>query len=172
MPLTILARPAAKPEFQTLASLKTGTGGKWTLTTHPKIGTAYQVQSASATSRILGVGVHPDVSVRVISGARVWTHVGASRSLAGRSVQLQQLTEGQWRTVAKANLNGSSDAIFPVGKGARRRLDVAHRHEREPGRRRSARCLQQAVRLPALGGAALPQRGPGHANGPARPLLS
>ena len=86
------------------------------LTAHPKVGTVYQAQYSGAASRVLGVGVHPDVKVRIISGARVWTHVGAGRSLAGRAVQVQQLTEGQWHTVAKAKLNRDSEAIFPAAK--------------------------------------------------------
>jgi len=71
--LTILSRPAAKPEFQPLASLTTGAGGKWTLMTHPKVGTVYQAQFQGASSRVLGVGVHPVVQARIISGARVWS---------------------------------------------------------------------------------------------------
>jgi hypothetical protein len=112
--LTILARASSKPEFQPLASLTTGAGGKWSLTTRPKIGTVYEAKFAGATSRVLGVGVHPSAQVKVISRGRVWTQIGANRSLAGRSVQAQQLVEGQWRTVAKAKLNGNSVAIFPA----------------------------------------------------------
>jgi len=114
--LTILSRAAAKPEFQQLATLTSGTGGKWMLMTHPKIGTVYRAQYSGASSRVLGVGVHPDVSARIISGARVSTHVGAGRSLAGRFVQVQQLTEGQWHTVAKMKLNGRSEATFAAAK--------------------------------------------------------
>jgi len=114
VPVSILSRQAAKPEFQPLANLTTGTGGKWMLMTKPTIGTVYQAQSAGATSRILSVGVHPDVSARIVSGARVMTHVTAGRSLSGRFVQVQQLVEGQWHTVAKMKLNKSSEATFPV----------------------------------------------------------
>jgi hypothetical protein len=114
--LTLLSRAAAKPEFEQLATLTSGAGGRWTFMAHPKVGTAYQAQYSGASSRVLGVGVHPDVSARIISGARVRTHVGAGRSLAGRDVQVQQLVEGQWQTIAKAKLNVSSDAIFPAAK--------------------------------------------------------
>ena len=65
MGLTVLARPAAQPEFQPLASVTTGTGGKWSLTTIPQVGTVYQAQFNGTTSRILGVGVHPDVRAQV-----------------------------------------------------------------------------------------------------------
>jgi hypothetical protein len=116
MSLTILARPAAKPEFQPLATLRTGTGGHWSLRTHPRIGTVYQAQATNgtaATSRVLGVGVHPSATVRLISRGRMWTHIGAGRSMVGRDVQVQQLTEGQWHTVAKTFLNRNSEAVFP-----------------------------------------------------------
>ena len=39
-------------------------------------------------------------------------HVDAGRSLKGRDVQVQQLVEGQWKTVAKMPLNGGNEAIF------------------------------------------------------------
>jgi len=112
MALTILARPAAKPEFQPLTNLTTRSGGKWTLTTTPKLGTVYQAQFNGATSRILGVGVHPDLTSSLLSRARVMAHVGAGRSLAGRHVQVQQLVEGQWQTVAKLPLNRANEAVF------------------------------------------------------------
>jgi hypothetical protein len=92
----------------------TGHGGRWTLKAQPKVGTVYRAQSSGVASRVLGVGVHPDVRARIISGARVSAHVGAGRALAGRAVRLQQLADGQWRTVAKATLDRNSDAVFPV----------------------------------------------------------
>ena len=112
MGLTVLARPAAKPEFQPLASVTTGAGGKWSLTTMPQVGTVYQAQFNGTTSRILGVGVRPDVRAQVISRARVIAHVEAGRSLKGRDVQVQQLVEGQWKTIAKMPLNRGNEAIF------------------------------------------------------------
>ncbi len=112
--LTILSRSASKPEFQPLATLMPGAGGRWSFRAHPRIGTVYQAQFAGATSRQLGVGVHPDANARIVSRARVWTHVSAGGSLQGRSVQVQQLSEGQWRTVAKQTLNSRSEAVFPA----------------------------------------------------------
>ena len=116
LPVSVLARPAAQPEFQPLANLTTGAGGRWSLTTQPQVGMVYQAQSGGAQSRMLSVGIHPDASVRIIGGARVWTHVAAPRSLAGRFVQVQQLTEGQWRTIAKATLNSDNVAVFDAAQ--------------------------------------------------------
>jgi len=112
MGLTVLARPAAQPEFEPLASVTTGTGGNWSLTTMPQVGTVYQAQFNGTTSRILGVGVRPDIRAQVISRARVIAHVEAGGSLKGRDVQVQQLVEGQWKTIAKMPLNRGNEAIF------------------------------------------------------------
>ena len=94
--------------------MTTGAGGRWSYSLQPRVGTVYTAQFAGATSRALGVGVHPDVSVRIVSGARVRVHVAAGRSLEGRMVKIQQLTEGQWRTLGKRKLNGRSEAVFPA----------------------------------------------------------
>jgi len=116
MRLTILARPAATPEFQPLTGLTTGTGGKWTLKTTPKVGTVYQAQFDGAASRILGVGVHPDLKAMQKSHAQVMAQVAAGRSLEGRAVQVQQLVEGQWKTVAKLPLNRDNQATFTAAQ--------------------------------------------------------
>jgi hypothetical protein len=116
MALTILARPSAQPEFQPVATLTTGAGGRWSFQTHPRIGTAYQAQFAGTPSRIIGVGVHPTARVHVIGGGRVWTKIGTGSSLKGRDVQVQQLVEGQWRTIAKMALNANNVAVFPASK--------------------------------------------------------
>ena len=167
--LTILSRAAAKPEFQQLATLTSGAGGKWTFMTHPKVGTAYQAQYSGASSRVLGVGVHPDVAARIISSGRVWTHVGAGRSLAGRAVQVQQLVEGQWHTIAKARLNRNSEATFPAAKlpGGASTLRIAMSvNQAGTG---LPRRLQPHVRLPAVAPGSHTRAG-GASSPPARPL--
>jgi hypothetical protein len=110
--LRILARPSSTPEFQPMATLVTGAGGRWSLTAYPKVGTVYTAQFSGATSRMLGVGVHPTAKVKIISGARVWTQIGGGRSFSGHTVQMQQLVEGQWRTIAKLRLDQNGTAIF------------------------------------------------------------
>ncbi len=112
--LSILARPAAKPEFQPLAQVTTVAGGRWSFSLQPRIGTIYKAQFAGASSRALGVGVHPDVTVRIVSDARVLAHVGGGRWLAGRQVKIQQLSEGEWHTLGKRTLNGRLEAVFPT----------------------------------------------------------
>jgi hypothetical protein len=112
--LTILSRPAAKPEFQPLATLTSGAGGKWSFQTRPMVGMVYEAEFSGSKSRNLGVGVHPTAKARIVSNGAVLAHIGAGRSMQGKTVQIQQLIEGQWKTVAKAKLNADSDATFPA----------------------------------------------------------
>jgi hypothetical protein len=42
----------------------------------------------------------------------VWTQIGGGRSFSGHTVQMQQLIEGQWRTIAKLRLDQTGTAIF------------------------------------------------------------
>jgi hypothetical protein len=114
MALTIFSRSLAKPEFQQLATVTTGTEGRWSLRTSPKIGTAYQAEFRLAKSPVVAVGVHPAIKARIVSGARLWVHVDAGRSFKGRDVQVQKLTDGTWTTIAKQALNRRSETVFPV----------------------------------------------------------
>jgi hypothetical protein len=112
--VTILSRSLTKPQFQKLATVRTGADGRWALRTTPKIGTAYQAQFRNAMSRVVAVGLHPTVKARIVAGARLWVHVGAGRSFAGRDVQVQQLQEGTWVTIGKRSLNRRSETVFPA----------------------------------------------------------
>jgi hypothetical protein len=112
--LTILARPLAKPEFRRLATVQTGAGGRWSIRLTPKVGTAYQAEFRQAKSHVVAVGIHPTIRTRIVSGARVFVHVVSGRSLGGRDVRIQQLSNGRWVNVAKAKLNRRSQAVVPV----------------------------------------------------------
>jgi hypothetical protein len=114
VPLMIMSRPISQPEFQMLATVKTGAGGRWSFRTSPGIGRAYQAQYGSAKSLVVAVGVHPAIETRILSGGRLWTQVTAGTSFKGSAVQVQRLTEGKWLTIAKRPLNGRSVAVFPV----------------------------------------------------------
>jgi plastocyanin len=111
--VTVLAQEYGKPSFTGLATVTTGSGGSWSYVAKPKIRTGYESQWNRATSAIATVGVRPLVSFRVITGHRFSTKVVAARSFAGRYVQLQRRSSlGQWVTVKRVQLNGSSAAIF------------------------------------------------------------
>lgn len=101
---------------RTLATVRTGRHGAWSLRVSPRQQTTYQAMwgrlHASARER---VGVAPVVSLTRLRGHRVMTHVTLGRRLVGHSVKLQRLVEpGVWQTVEQAQLNKSANAVFAV----------------------------------------------------------
>jgi hypothetical protein len=111
--VSILATPYGSSSASTLATVSTGPGGLWTYQAKPKLQTAYQAKAPDGTSPLVTIGVRPAVSLRVITGGRFASRATASKSFAGKSVQLQRLLPGnRWATVAKAKLNAKSSATF------------------------------------------------------------
>ena len=110
--VTILAQRFGDTGFGAAATVLTGSGGSWSYLAKPTIQTAYEASWSGATSAPVTIGVRPSVTLRVITGARFSTHVGAGSSLAGRFVQLQRLVGDRWQTVKRARLTASSTAIF------------------------------------------------------------
>jgi hypothetical protein len=101
---------------RTLATVRTGAHGTWSIKVSPRKQTSYQAQwgtlHASARER---VGVAPVVSLTRLTGHRVLTHVTVGRRMAGHTVKLQRLVApGVWRTVEQAQLSKSSSAVFAV----------------------------------------------------------
>lgn len=101
---------------RTLATVRTGPHGTWSIKVSPRKQTSYQATwgtlHASARMR---VGVAPVVSLTRLTGHRVLTHVTIGRRMAGRTVKLQRLVApGVWRTVEQAQLNRSGSAVFAV----------------------------------------------------------
>jgi hypothetical protein len=97
-----------------LATVRTGAHGTWSIKVPPRKQTIYQALwgtlHASARER---VGVAPAISLRRVSGRRVFTHVEIGRSLAGHTVKLQRLVApGVWRTVEQGTLNRNGDAVL------------------------------------------------------------
>jgi hypothetical protein len=110
--LGIYARPFNGPAFQRVATIQTTTGGKWQLHARAPFTTSYQTQVGNASSRILTVGVRPDMSVQTLGGDRIWAHVGLAKSIVGKIVQIQRKTGGRWRTIARLPLDRRASAIF------------------------------------------------------------
>jgi hypothetical protein len=111
--VSILQQPYGQASASTLGSAVTGPGGIWTFQVRPKLQTSYQAKTPEGTSTGVTIGVRPAISLRVITGARFTTRVVASKSFAGKSVQLQRLLPGnRWQTVAKTKLNSKSSAVF------------------------------------------------------------
>jgi hypothetical protein len=112
MQLELLARPFMSAGFQKVATIDAGTAGKWQMQVKTPFTTSYQARFGNAASRVLTVGVRPDMQVRTLSGDRIWTHVSVSKSITGRTIQIQRRSHGHWTTVAKMQLNSKASAIF------------------------------------------------------------
>jgi hypothetical protein len=100
----------------TLADVRTGANGVWSLRVAPRVQTSYQAQWTSLhVSARERVGVAPAISISRLTGDRIATHVSAGRSFAGRSVIVQrQVAPGIWVKVARATLNRNSSAVIPL----------------------------------------------------------
>jgi hypothetical protein len=109
--VTVLAALGSSP-FSQVGTALTGTNGSWTFLARPKIATTYQASANGGTSSTIVIGVAPAVSLHLISKARFETHLSAGSPLAGRSVQLQRLSNGRWSTLKRERLNANSTAIF------------------------------------------------------------
>jgi hypothetical protein len=110
--VAILARPFMQADAQQVATIRTGTSGSWSYRITPPFTTSYQVRWGNTTSRALTIGVRPAMSVRMLSGDRVWAHVSLMRRMTGRSLQVQKRTAGVWKTVSKVPLDVHASAIL------------------------------------------------------------
>jgi hypothetical protein len=125
--VTVYAQQFGQGSFAALATVLTGAGGSWTLIVNPTIQTTYKSLWNANTTSTITVAVRPSVSIRRLAGFRFATRVTALRPFAGRGVQLQrQLSDGRWRTIARAHLNHRSSAVFrPALRRGRWTLRVA-----------------------------------------------
>jgi hypothetical protein len=112
--VTVLAQRFGDSSLASVATVLTGDGGKWSYPAQPTIRTSYVVNANGVTSPTVTVGVRPSLSLRVVTRARVATHVGGATSFAGRRVQLQRLSQGTWITVKRSRLNGNSTTTFRI----------------------------------------------------------
>jgi hypothetical protein len=110
--LKLLARPFMQAEFQEVATIHPSTAGKWQMRVKTPFTTSYQARFGNASSRVLTVAVRPEMQVRTLGGDRIWTHVSVSKSIAGRTIQIQRRSNGHWTTVARHALNAKASAIF------------------------------------------------------------
>jgi len=122
--VTIRGQTYGGNAFLKLADVKTAAGGAWTYTAHPTIQTVFDSMWGKNASAQITVGVRPLVSIHALSGNRFSTKVLAARSFAGKVVQLQRRSAGQWVTVKRVRLGSMSTAIFkaslPMGNSALR----------------------------------------------------
>jgi len=111
--VSILAWRYAHSAPTRVASVLTAAGGRWSFRPRPSVQTSYTARWGLIASRTLVVGVEPRMSVARPIGGAIGVHVAAARSLADRTVQLQELTRsGRWRTIEWARLDRRSSAAF------------------------------------------------------------
>ena len=127
-PVSILAWPYGHSAPTRIATLLTGSAGRWSFRPHPSIQTSYTARWGLITSRALVVGVEPRISVARSSGGGIRARIAAAPSLADRTVQLQELIGAdRWRTIESARLDQRSNAAFaaPAVSGRHVTLRVA-----------------------------------------------
>lgn len=111
--VAILAQPYGGAKLVALATATTTTGGVWSYTTKPTIGTSYQAQWKNTTTPLLAVGVRPLGAFHVLTANRFSTKQLAAHSFAGKFVQLQRRSAlGQWVTLKRMQLNTNSASTF------------------------------------------------------------
>jgi hypothetical protein len=122
--VVVVSRPYGLPAAR-IATVKTGPRGGWSVRIGPAVDTTYQARSGSTVSAPVFVGVEPAIAVRVL-GSGIRSHVSAGTTLAGRSLQLQQVSGAGWATIARAAIDGNSNALFqPPDVSANAKLRVA-----------------------------------------------
>ena len=122
--VTIRGQSYGGNAFVKLADVKTDAAGNWTYTAHPTIRTVFDSMWGKNASTQITVGVRPLVSIRALSGNRFSTKVLAARSFAGKFVQLQRRSGGQWVTLKRVRLGSTSAATLkaslPMGNSTLR----------------------------------------------------
>jgi plastocyanin len=110
--VTIRGQSYGETAFRKVADVTTSAGGAWTYTAHPTIRTVFDSVWGKNTSTELTVGVRPLVSIHALSGNGFSTKVLAARSFAGKFVQLQRRSGGQWVTLKRVRLGSTSAATL------------------------------------------------------------
>jgi hypothetical protein len=100
--------------FQQVATVRTTTGGKWQYRVTPPFTTSYAARWGNGETRVLTIGVRPAMNVHLLSGDRIWAHVGLAKAVKGRTLELQQKQpNGSWKTIDSAKLDAKASAVFP-----------------------------------------------------------
>ena len=109
--VTLTAQPYGQPSPIVLATVVSGADGTFAFVTRPQILTVYQASWKTATSIPITTAVKPVVT---FGRSTLWVaRVYAGRSMAGRSVQVQRLSQfGQWVTLRRVQLGDVSRVRF------------------------------------------------------------
>jgi len=105
----------------TLATVRTGAGGKFHFTLQPMLKTQYTARWNERTSGGRTIGVRPQVTLAKLSGNRylVSASVGGGQFFTGKPALLQRRAGSRWVTVASTTLKQASDdtALVAVSSG-------------------------------------------------------
>jgi plastocyanin len=114
--VTIAAQPAGQTTKQVAATLQTTTGGAFSFTVTPQIGTLYQAQWRGAESSVT-IQVAPSIKLPAPSRSGYFHfYVRAGESFAGKFVYLQRFSRlGQWVSLARLKLGSRSGRLMSVG---------------------------------------------------------
>lgn len=111
--VSILARPFTRGGMGRIATVSSGAGGSWSYPVRPSIATTYMASVAGKPSRTLMVGVRPALKLHILGTGSVMAHVGAGRSMRGKTVELQRaIGSGRWLTLATRKLSRTASAMF------------------------------------------------------------
>jgi hypothetical protein len=114
--VTIDAWPYGSSAPHRLAAVSTNVSGAFAYRVAPTVQTTYQAHAGPAVGPKITIGVVPRVSVAVLANGRVRAHVGAGRTFASKTIELQRRnTDGTWTTVARKKLSGASIAVISPG---------------------------------------------------------
>ena len=117
--VTVWARRAVASPAK-VATVHTRAGGRWSIALRPAIGTSYTAKLGTISSRTLTVGVQPLLRATVLGNGSIRASATAGRAFTGSEVQLQQLQDRHWTTIAKKPLGAHSRATFSALPSASR----------------------------------------------------
>jgi plastocyanin len=101
--VTVVSRPTGLPETRT--TVTTTSGGSWTLAVQPRVKTTYQAQYDSTSSAAVTVSIRPRISLQKVGRHQYLIVVLASRSMAGKTVNITSWVPGRgWVTFKQATL--------------------------------------------------------------------
>ena len=110
--VTLESEMFSATSFTGFAAITTGAGGAWSYGTQPSARTTYQAVANGGTSSPIVVSVRPAVTVSLVSGGRISTHVTAGVSFAHHVLQLQRFSEGNWVQWKQVRLNNNAKVTF------------------------------------------------------------
>jgi hypothetical protein len=111
-PIAVFATAWGHPPAR-IASTRTGANGVWSIRARPTILTTYAAFIGQTRSKGVIVGVEPRITVRVLRGGTAEARV-APAIFPRRTLELQHLSAGAWRTIATTKIGAGSLARFPA----------------------------------------------------------